>query len=99
MASEFTWRRLSEQDRNELEKRVSGILEDFGRKLDSVKEKVGEVFVEREDFVRDESPFHRASELDRTKASLVDEEFRKIFFENAPKKKGDCIVAEKGEWI
>lgn len=40
MASEFTWRRLSEQDRNELEKRVSGILEDFGRKLDSVKEKV-----------------------------------------------------------
>ena len=86
MTNEFTWRKLSEQDKKELDKRVQGILDDFGRKLDGVKEKVGEVFVEREEFVRDE------------KECEYNDEFRKTFFENAPKKKDDCIIAEKGEW-
>ena len=87
MASEFVWRRLSEEDKKQLEKRVQGILDDFGKRLDSVKEKVGDVFVERDVFVREE------------KGCEKDDEFRKAFFENAPKKKGECIIAEKGEWV
>lgn len=93
MASEFIWRKLSEQDRKELDKRVHGILDDFGKKLDSVKgsplhraSQIGEVFVDRDVFARNEMECER------------DEDFRKTFFENAPKKKDDCIVAEKGEW-
>ncbi len=86
MASEFTWRKLDDKDRKELEKRVEGLLEDFGKRLDAVKEKAGEVFVEREKFIREE------------KECEQDKEFRKIFFDNVPRKKGDCVIAEKGEW-
>ena len=28
----------------------------------------------------------------------ADEKFRKIMFENAPDKEGDCIIAEKKKW-
>jgi Asp-tRNA(Asn)/Glu-tRNA(Gln) amidotransferase C subunit len=29
----------------------------------------------------------------------TDKDFKKIMFENAPNKKGDCITAEKGKWV
>jgi hypothetical protein len=28
-----------------------------------------------------------------------DSEFRDLMFENAPDIEGDCVVAEKGEWV
>ena len=31
--------------------------------------------------------------------SEIDSDFRKIMFDNAPNKEGDCIVAEKGKWV
>ncbi len=38
------------------------------------------------------------SGMRRTGKNIVDEDFRRRMFENAPNKKGDFILAEKKQW-
>ncbi|MFA6022869.1 MAG: hypothetical protein WC781_02155 [Candidatus Pacearchaeota archaeon] len=87
MASELIWRRLSEQEKKEIEKKAKGVMESFAKTLDKLPARK-EGIVDREVFMREESG-HLMSGND----------FRMIMFENAPKKDNDCIVAEKGAWV
>ena len=88
MASELLWRRVSEAEKKQIEDKAKRIMLDFGKTLEKLP-KVKEAVVERESFMREESK----SESER------DSDFRKIMFDNAPNKEGDCIVAEKGKWV
>ena len=83
--ADFLWHKVSEKEKEEIEKQAKKIVMDFSKKLESVKGKVGDFGVEREDFEREEGK--DCSEIDR-----------KIMFENAPNKNGDFIVGEKKEW-
>ncbi len=74
---------------SEREKEIAGeareILEKFAKALEKVETK--ESFVERDESFRKEYEGREPNE-----------EFRKIFFENAPEVTNDCIQAEKGKW-
>jgi Asp-tRNA(Asn)/Glu-tRNA(Gln) amidotransferase C subunit len=82
---DFLFRKLSDKDREDVKKQVDSILDSFSKKLSSLKEKVDESFIEREEFERAEGG--KAEELSR-----------EIMFENAPDKNKDFIVGEKGKW-
>jgi len=73
-------------DRKEIEKQAKKIMDSFARALDKsgVKEKT--IFVERNEDRR------------VAKDEKGDSDFRKIMFENAPLKKGDFLMGEKGGW-
>ena len=90
MASELLWRRVSEAEKKQIEDKAKRIMLDFGKTLEKLP-KVKEAVVERESFMREESEGKTDSERDS--------DFRKIMFDNAPNKEGECIVAEKGKWV
>ena len=71
-------------DEEKIKKQAKELLEKFARALEGIKTE--EVKVERDEDRRKENG---------AKLSID----RKIMFENAPKKKGDCIEAEKGAWV
>ncbi len=77
-------RREKERDKIKIEAKT--ILDKFARALAKI-EKVPDSFVEREEDRRTEGV-----------GKVGDSEFRKIFFENAPSTKKDCIEAERGRW-
>ena len=70
----------------EIKKEAKAILDKFAKAISKIKE-VPESFVEREEDRRQEKENHE-----------TDSDFQKIFFENAPSTKGDCIQAERGKW-
>ena len=74
-------------NREEILKQAKKIMDNFHSALKDV-EKLEESRVERDECEREEQESWK-----------TDSEFRKSFFENAPRKKGDCIEAEKGGWI
>ena len=75
----------SESEREHIRKEARMILDKFGAMLDKVN-------------------VHGASEREGTsvreegKGETCNDDFRKRMFDNAPAKKGDCIVAEKAKW-
>ena len=71
-------------DEELIKKQAKEILDKFARALEGVKTE--EVKLERDEDRRKENG----------EKLPID---RKIMFENAPKKKGDCIEAEKGGWV
>jgi len=87
MASELTWRRLSDKEKNEVEQKAKKIMLDFGDTLESLPD-IPEAIVERDKFDREEG-----------NGILCDDIFRDIILENAPKKNKDFIIAEKGGWV
>lgn len=82
---DFLFRKLSDKDREDIKKQVDSILDSFSKKLSSLKEKVDESFIERDEFERAEGG--KAEELSR-----------EIIFGNAPDKNKDFIIGEKGKW-
>lgn len=72
-------------NQREIQKQAKEIIDKFVSELEKIK--VEEEPVERKEDRRIEQV-----------PSETDKEFRKIMFENAPNKKEDCIVVEKGEW-
>ena len=64
------------------------ILDKFAKALEKIKTE--ESFVEREE--------DRRKVGDGNREENPDSEFRKIFFENAPSIKKECIEAERGKW-
>ena len=65
------------------------IIDKFAKKLAIMGGKGKEKPIEREETMRKEG----------NKSYCLDEEGRKIMFENSPDSEGDYIKAEKGEWI
>jgi Asp-tRNA(Asn)/Glu-tRNA(Gln) amidotransferase C subunit len=84
---DFLFRKLSDKDKEEIKKQVDSILDIFSDKLSSLKGNVGESFIERDDFERNENEKEKPCEIDR-----------EIMFENAPDKNKDFILGEKGKW-
>lgn len=78
--------KVSESERKEIQKQAKKIVDDFSKKLESVKGRVEESFNEIGDGQRVEGKV-KCNEFDR-----------KVFFENAPEKNDDFIVAERKKW-
>ena len=84
----FLWRKISEQEKEEIKKQAKKIMDDFASALEKAKfDQRDYKTAEAEEQTRDE---------DKTKKANKD--FKKIFFRNAPKKSLEYIEAEKGEW-
>lgn len=75
-----------EKREEEIRKEAKSILDKFAKALAIVKE-IPDSFVERE-----------ADRREEKQGKEPDSDFRKIFFENAPSTKKDCIEAERGKW-
>ena len=87
MSKTFLWRKISKEEQEEIKKQAKNIMDDFSRELEKVPEKKFEG-VQRKEQTRKEKT-----------GKSAEKEFRKRFFENAPKKGGEYIEAEKGEWL
>ena len=81
----FIWHHVSEQEKQEIKKEASSILEKFAKALEKVK-------------VQEYRHFENNSGTREETKTEQDEEFRKIFFENAGKKNKNFILAEKKTW-
>ena len=86
---DFLWKKVSDKEREEIRKEAEIIMSNFSKKLESVKENVGEFSVS----LMSKGNFERPEGL-----GVPAEIDRKIMFENAPKKNDDSIIAERGEW-
>lgn len=84
----FIWHRVSEKEKQEIRKQAKSIMDDFARALEKVKLKEEIAAVERDQDTREEKENKKS-----------DKEFRKLIFKNAPCKKGDHFIAEKGGWV
>lgn len=78
---------ISEKERQTIEAQAKRIMDNFAEALEKAKISGEEAKVERPESTREE-----------TEAKEPDKEFRTIVFSNAPNKKGDFILAEKGHW-
>ena len=83
--NDFTWHKVSEQEKKEIQKQSKKLMDDFASALEKVK--VKEDFLESGDGLREQG-----------KPWQTDQDFRDIMFANAPFIEDDSIVAEKGEW-
>lgn len=84
--SEFLWHKVSEKEKEDIRKQAKRIMDSFSKKLDKVKAKVGESYIERSEFERKEKQ-GKSQDLDRG-----------ILFENAPEKNNDFIIGGKKLW-
>jgi Asp-tRNA(Asn)/Glu-tRNA(Gln) amidotransferase C subunit len=83
MANDFTWRKVSEKEREQISRQAKEIMDKFASKLGKLD--LGkETFIERKDSFRNENDL---AEIDK-----------KIMFENAKEKNSDFIIAEKKKW-
>jgi len=72
-------------DEGKIKQQAKDIIDNFVSALEKIE--TTEQLVERKEDRRHENIPREA-----------DPDFHKIMFENAPNKKGDCILAEKGKW-
>jgi Asp-tRNA(Asn)/Glu-tRNA(Gln) amidotransferase C subunit len=86
MADNFLFHEVSDKERDEIRKQAKGILDDFSKQLDKVKNKMGDPLIERE--------FDERGEGEGTCEDID----REIMFDNAPEKNDDFILGEKGKW-
>ncbi|MEM4625582.1 MAG: hypothetical protein QXJ28_02350 [Candidatus Pacearchaeota archaeon] len=88
MSSDLMWRRLSEEEKIKIKEIAKNIIDNFSKTIENLP-KSDERFIERDPFLRDE----------KENAFLDDlEKFREIIFSNAPLKKDNFIIAERGSW-
>ena len=71
-------------DEEAIKKQAKTILDRFAKALEGIKTE--EAIIERDESMREEG----GEKLEIN---------REVMFENAPKKKDDCIEAEKGGWV
>ena len=84
--SDFLFHEISEKEREEIRKQAKGIIENFSKELDKAKGKFEENFTEIGDGQRDEG---------KVECNKIN---RKTFFENAPEKNENSIIAETKKW-
>ncbi len=80
------WHQVSEKEKEVIKQKAKSIMDSFSKKLDKVKSKVEDSFVELDEFERVEGE-GKSQDLDR-----------EIMFENAPNKNRDFILGEKKVW-
>ncbi|MEA3329962.1 MAG: hypothetical protein U9Q06_04435 [Nanoarchaeota archaeon] len=83
----YLWKNLSEKEKVQIKEDAKKLILEFGGRIDSLEERE-ETFVERDVEVREEGG-----------KCEINEEFRKIMLENAPKKNQDFIIGERGAWV
>lgn len=87
MVNDFTWKRVSDKEKEEILKESKRIMDSFSSKLGKLGlDKIKEGIIERNSGERVENG---GDKLD------IDKD---IMFENAPHKNDDFIIAEKGGW-
>ncbi len=84
--SNFLFHKVSEKEKAEIQKSAKQIMDSFSKKLSKIRQNIPEPKIKRKEFERQENS-EKTPEIDK-----------KIMFGNAPKTKGDFIVAEKGGW-
>ncbi|MEM3113269.1 MAG: hypothetical protein QXI33_02485 [Candidatus Pacearchaeota archaeon] len=87
MTSSVLWKRLSDKERKEIEEKSKKLILEFGDTLEKLPD-IPETFIEMEKFEREEG----------SEDVSCDSDFKDLFFENAPRKNKDFIIAEKGKW-
>ncbi len=83
----YLWRKLSEQEKREIEEDAKKLILEFGDSIANLPDLKEEV-IERDADVREEADGEEG-----------DEDFKKRMLDNAPDVKDDCIVGEKGGWV
>ncbi len=87
MTNDFLWHKVSDEEIEEIKIQAKKIMDNFSKKLESVK--VLEI---------KESKVVLEGERKEKEGKISDPNFRKRMFENASEKNEDFILAEKGEW-
>jgi len=103
MVSDFVFHEVSDKEREEIKKQAKGILDDFSKQLDKVKDKVGEPLIERDECEREEGSGAPKAYPEKSSSKIspggsCEDIDRGIMFENAPNKNDDFIIGEKGKW-
>ncbi len=110
MPEDFLFHSVSESEKEQIRKQAKAIMDSFAKKLEKVKEKIPEPLIELEEFEREEKKSNEdkvlgliklQKKLDKGKPLNEEDknkDFRKRFFENAPNKNKDFILAEKKKW-
>jgi len=86
MVENLLFHEVSEKEKEEIKKEAKQIMDGFAKKLSKIDAKMTDSVIERDECERKEGN-GKCSEMDK-----------EIMFENSPEKRGDFIVAEKGEW-
>jgi len=81
------WHKVSEKEKEEIERQAKGIMDSFAGKLAEVEGRLGEEAVVERDVCERVEDGGKCAEMNR-----------KIMFENAPNSDDDFIIAEKGGW-
>ena len=81
----FLWRRVNEEEQEQIKLEAKEIMDRFAKALETAAENLEESYVKRDEQLREES------------RAVIDESFRKIFFQNTQHEK-DYVKAEKGKW-
>ncbi|RMD45575.1 hypothetical protein D6829_01890 [Candidatus Pacearchaeota archaeon] len=78
------WHEVNEEEKEKIRKEARNLLENFSSKINRIKLKVEK----------------KEAQLPREKGDgwQTPEEFREIFFANAPFVEDELIVAERGKW-
>lgn len=85
MVESFTWRKVTDKEREDIKKDAKKLLDEFASKLSNIKAPEGHL--ENGCGIRKEGGGWN-----------TDSEFRDLMFLNAPFVEEDSIVAEKGGW-
>jgi predicted Asp-tRNA(Asn)/Glu-tRNA(Gln) amidotransferase subunit C len=84
---DFLWRKVSEKEQESIKNEAKSILDKFSKALECVEKEI-----------KSSPGVQRAKSLREETKAENDPEFKKLFLKNAPNKKGDDIIAEKGAW-
>lgn len=84
---DFLWHKVSEKEKEDIKRQAKQIMDSFEKELKKVKSEKSDDFLVR-----------RKGQLREETEAKCDPAFRQPFFDNAPKKEGDFIKAEKGGW-
>ena len=85
MKKSFLWRKVGRSEQEAIKRQAEKIMDEFGKALSNVGEKDYRG-IKRKEQTREEGIVKKTND------------FRKRMFDNAPRKEGDYIEAEKGGW-
>ena len=84
MANDFTWHKVSEEEKEKISKKAKEIMDSFSKKLEKISLDKESLIV-RGSGVREDEKTH-------------DKIYREKMFNNAKQKSADFIIAEKKKW-
>ena len=82
----FLWHQVSDEEKIRIKENAKEIMDNFVKALESIKEET----------LQKTQP--ALTTRNETVTSTTSPEFRRLMFQNAPKKNKHAILAEKGSW-